>query len=250
MATHLDAPGKGPPLLLAAAELVGPLQPVLVNAGHSHGLIHPAADFFRRHPKVFQGKGHILFHHRGHNLIVRVLEHHAHGLADVVELAVVLGVHSFHQHGAAFRQEDRVEMLGKGGFAAAVCPQHRHKFAFFHGHAGSVHGPDILLVIVAEPHLIGADHRGIFHGVSSHLSRAALPGAPRRALCSHSAGSPSLPGSSVQASSQMAVAPQGTTPPVALTGRPISSQWVTPPYTGPSVVLRMYSITAGERPVV
>ena len=213
-------------------------------------VIHPAADFFRRHPKVFQGKGHILFHHGGNNLIVRVLKHHAHPLADVIQARLIRGGDALHRHGAAFRQQNGVEVLGQCAFSAAIGPQHRHKFAFFHGHAGSVHGPDILLVIVAEPHLIGADHRGIFHGVSSHLSRAALPGAPRRALCSHSAGSPSLPGSSVQASSQMAVAPQGTTPPVALTGRPISSQWVTPPYTGPSVVLRMYSITAGERPVV
>ena len=50
--------------------------------------------------------------------------------------------------------------------------------------------------------------------------------------------------------SQMAVAPQGTTPPVAETGRPISSQWVWPPVTGQSVVLTMYSMTAGLKPSV
>ena len=51
-------------------------------------------------------------------------------------------------------------------------------------------------------------------------------------------------------SSQIAVAPQGTTPPVAETGRPISSQLVFPPKRGISVVLSIYSMTAGERPVV
>ena len=51
-------------------------------------------------------------------------------------------------------------------------------------------------------------------------------------------------------SSQMAVAPQGTTPPVADTGRPISSQLVSPPKRGTSVVLSIYSMTAGDRPVV
>ena len=50
--------------------------------------------------------------------------------------------------------------------------------------------------------------------------------------------------------SRMAVAPQGTTPPVAETGRPISSQWVWPPVTGQSVVLTMYSMTAGLKPSV
>ena len=48
----------------------------------------------------------------------------------------------------------------------------------------------------------------------------------------------------------MAVAPQGTTPPVADTGRPISSQLVLPPKRGTSVVLSIYSMTAGDRPVV
>ena len=51
-------------------------------------------------------------------------------------------------------------------------------------------------------------------------------------------------------SSQIAVAPQGTTPPVAETGRPISSQEVFPPKRGTSVVLSIYSMTAGDRPVV
>ena len=51
-------------------------------------------------------------------------------------------------------------------------------------------------------------------------------------------------------SSQMAVAPQGTTPPVAETGRPISSQLVLPPKRGTSVVLSIYSMTAGDSPVV
>ena len=46
------------------------------------------------------------------------------------------------------------------------------------------------------------------------------------------------------------MAPQGTTPPVADTGRPISSQLVLPPKRGTSVVLSIYSMTAGDRPVV
>ena len=43
---------------------------------------------------------------------------------------------------------------------------------------------------------------------------------------------------------------QGTTPPVAETGRPISSQAVRPPRRGQSVVFRMYSMTAGLSPSV
>ena len=47
-----------------------------------------------------------------------------------------------------------------------------------------------------------------------------------------------------------AVAPHGTSPPVAVTGRPISSHDVEPPKRDAMRMRSMYSITLGERPVV
>ena len=80
------------------------LFPVLVNARHLHGVVDAGADLGRGHAQVFQRKGHVLFHHGGHDLIVRVLEHHAHLLADVIQVRLVRGVHALHQNGAGLGQ--------------------------------------------------------------------------------------------------------------------------------------------------
>ena len=102
---------------------------VLIDASHLHGVVHAAAHFLRWHAKVFQCKGNVFLHHGGNDLIVRVLEHHAHGLADIIELVVVCGVHALHVDLAALRQQDGVEVLCQRGLAAAVGTQHGHEFA-------------------------------------------------------------------------------------------------------------------------
>ena len=141
---------NGHALLLAAGQVVGCPLPELVDAGHLHGLIHSAAHLVRRHTQVLQRKGHILFHHGGHDLVIRVLEHHAHRLADVVELAVVAGVHVFHIDLAAFRQQDGVEVLSQRGFAAAVGTQHGHELAALHACRYAVQRINGLFVVIAE----------------------------------------------------------------------------------------------------
>ncbi|MPM84661.1 hypothetical protein SDC9_131734 [bioreactor metagenome] len=77
---------------------------VLVNTGHLHGLIHPRAHFRLGHPQIFQRKGHVLFHHRRDDLVVGVLKHHAHPLADVVQMFFVFGVVLFYKHLTLFGQ--------------------------------------------------------------------------------------------------------------------------------------------------
>ena len=101
---------------------------------HSHGLkggVHPLADLRRRDPQIFGGKGHVLFHHIGYNLVVRVLEHHAYGAADVQQPGLVGGVHAAHPHLAPGGEQDGVHMLGQGGLAGAVVAQHGHEGARF-----------------------------------------------------------------------------------------------------------------------
>ena len=124
--------------------------PELVDARHLHGVVHPAAHLLGRNAQVLQREGHVFFHHRGNDLVVRVLEHHAHGLADVVELAVVAGVHAFHIDLAAFRQQDGVEVLSQRGFAAAVGTQHGHELAALHACRYAVQRINRLFVVIAE----------------------------------------------------------------------------------------------------
>ena len=135
---HGHHPGDGHPLLLPARQVVRGALAQLVDAGHLHGVVDAAAHLAGGHAQVLQGKGHVLFHHGGHDLVVGVLKDHAHLLADVVELGVVGGVHPLHRDGAGLGQQDGVEVLGQGGLAAPVGPQHRHKLAPPHPHAHPV----------------------------------------------------------------------------------------------------------------
>ena len=115
---------NGHALLLTAGKVVGCALTVFVDAGHLHGVVN--------------------------DLVVRVLEHHAHGLADIVEFLFVCGVHALHIHLAALRQQNGVEVLRQRGFAAAVCTQHRHKLPALYLRRYAVQRIDRLLGIVAE----------------------------------------------------------------------------------------------------
>ncbi len=98
---------------------------------HPHGgqgRVHPLPDFRRGNPQVLRAKGHVLLYHAGDNLVVGVLEHHAHLAADIQQLRLVAGIHAVHIDLAPGGEEDGVKMLGQGGFARTVVAQHRHKF--------------------------------------------------------------------------------------------------------------------------
>ena len=147
---HGNHTGNRHALLLTAGKVVGCTLAVFVDAGHLHGVVHPAAHLVLRHAEVFQRKGDIFLHHGGNDLVVRVLEHHAHGLADIVEFLFVCGVHALHIHLAALRQQNGVEVLRQRGFAAAVCTQHRHELPALYLRRYAVQRVNRMLGIVAE----------------------------------------------------------------------------------------------------
>ena len=128
--------------------------------GHAHGLqglVHPSAYLIRGDAQILRGKGYVLLHHTGHNLVVRILEHHAHGAADVQQPALVGGVHALHPDLSPSGEEDGVEVLGQGGLARAVAAQHRHKFARpdVQGHPVQHQGREVLPGGVGEGELFG-----------------------------------------------------------------------------------------------
>ena len=129
---HGDDSGDGHPLLLSAGEQMGGVLPVLVHPHLLQGLVHPAANLLGGDAQILRGEGHILLHHVCHNLIVRVLKHHAHGAADGNQVLLLPGVHAEHGHRPPLGQDDGVAVLGQGGFAAPVPAQHRHKGPLLH----------------------------------------------------------------------------------------------------------------------
>ncbi|CDB30311.1 unknown [Firmicutes bacterium CAG:137] len=101
--------------------------PILVQAYLAQGLVHTPPDLLRGHPQIFRGKCHILLHHIGHNLVVRILEHHANGAANGNQVALVLGIHSEDRNGPPLRERNGIAVFGQGGFSAPIPAQHRHK---------------------------------------------------------------------------------------------------------------------------
>lgn len=138
--------------------------PELVHSNGLQRVVHPAADLLGRDPQVLRSKGHILFHHVGYDLVIRVLEHHAHRTADGQEKLLVGGVHPVHIDLAPGGQEDRVEVLGQGGLAAAVVSQHCHEGALLNAQRDPVQhdGSHALGSDIGEADVLRMDDR-IFH---------------------------------------------------------------------------------------
>ena len=61
---------------------MGGMFPVLIHIHLLQGLVHPAADLGAGNAQILRAKCHILLHHIGNDLIVRVLKHHSHVPAD------------------------------------------------------------------------------------------------------------------------------------------------------------------------
>ena len=156
---HGDNARNGDALLLPAGQLIRRCLALFVDACQLHGLVDAGADLRRRHTQIFRRKGDVFLHDGGNDLVVGVLEHHAHLLADIVEMLLAAGVHILHQHGAGFGQQNGVEMLGQGAFAAAVRTQHRHKFTAANLHRNAVHRIAGLFGVIAEFYVLHAQHR-------------------------------------------------------------------------------------------
>ena len=220
---HGDDPGDGDALLLAAGEEMGGVLPELIHPHGLQGVVHPAADLLRGDAQILRGEGHILLHHVGHDLVVRVLEHHAHRAAHVQQPGLVSGVHAIHVHFSAGGQQDGVHVLGQGGLSAAVVTQHGHKGPLLdvQVHAVQHHRGHALRRGVGKAQALCFDDRLIHIYLSFLWARRArlyLFGQPRV---------------------QRPVAPQGRNSPLSVTGRPSSSAWVCPPKRLETMVSRI-----------
>ena len=112
---------------------MGGVAPVFIHTDLLQRLIHPVTDLRAGNAQIFRAEGHILFHHIGNDLVVGILEHHAHMTANLHEKIIVGGVQAADIDLTAAGQQNGIEMLGKSRFAAAVAAKNGHKAAFFDG---------------------------------------------------------------------------------------------------------------------
>ena len=124
---HGQDPGDGHPLLLAAGEQMRRVHAEIIHAHLLESGVHPLADLLRGDAQILRREGHVVLHHVGDDLVVRILENHAHGAADVQELVLIGGVHVPDPDLAGGGQEDGVHVLEQGGFSGAVVAQDGHK---------------------------------------------------------------------------------------------------------------------------
>ena len=130
---HGNNARDGDALLLPAGQKMGGVLPVLVHVHLLQGAVHSAADFRAGNAQILRAEGHILFHHVGNDLVVRILENHAHVPADGENPILVGGVDAADVDLAAGGKQYGIEMLGQGGFPAAVGSEDRHKASLLNG---------------------------------------------------------------------------------------------------------------------
>ena len=133
----------------------------LAHPHHRQGIVHPFADLFAGDAQILRGEGHILLHHVGYDLVIRVLEHHTHLLADGENQVFIQRVHPRNIHIAAGGQHHGVEGLGQGGLSGSIMAQHHGEAALFNG---KIHPPQSrgiffsLLCGVGEGQVFRFDH--------------------------------------------------------------------------------------------
>ena len=178
---------------------MGRMGPILVHAHLLQRIVHTMADHGACDAQIFGRKGHVLLHHVGNDLVVGVLEDHAHAAPDGDQQLLVGGVHAVDMAGSAAGQQNGIEMLGKGRLARAVGAQDGNEAALL----------DLQIEVFKDLHALSRLQTGIAVGEIFYLDRRHM-----------------LP---PQSGVQRPAAPQGSMKPVDLTGRPSSPLVVFPP---------------------
>ena len=124
---------NGHPLLLSAGKYGRRMGSV---GSHTHLFqchIHPLPDFVGRNADIFRTEGHVFLHDSRYQLVIRILENHAHLLPDIPDMGEVGGLHAFHIDFSVRRNEQGVQMPGQRGFPAAVRPDDGRKGPLLYG---------------------------------------------------------------------------------------------------------------------
>ena len=145
---HSQHAGDRNPLLLAAGQQMRSMQPILRHSHHGQGLIHAPADLGRRQAQVLWPKGHIFLHNGCDNLIVRVLKHHAHPLANVPDSAGIFGINPVNDASSRAGNQQCIQMLGQCRFPGSIAANNRHEFAGGDFQTYMVQGPQFFIVLI------------------------------------------------------------------------------------------------------
>ena len=107
-------------LLLSAGQTAGRYFALVEEPYRREAVLHSLTNFFGGNHLIFRTKGCVFFHTCADDLIIRVLKHHAHLLADLPQFFHISGILSVNPDGTFRREKKHIQMLRQGGFSAAV----------------------------------------------------------------------------------------------------------------------------------
>ena len=96
------------------------------------GISYALTDFFRRHAEILRTKGHVLFYDGCNDLVIGILEDHAHLLADIPDMLGVIGPQATNFTRAFCRYEKDVEMLGQRRLSRTISADNGYKFPWLY----------------------------------------------------------------------------------------------------------------------
>ena len=114
----------------------------------AQGIADTGLDFIRRDAQVFRPKSHVFFDDGGDDLVIRILEDHAHVLAYLPDIVGVIGPHAADFTRAGRRRQEDIEMLGQRRLAGTVGPDDGDKFALADFQGNILQGIDHLAVFI------------------------------------------------------------------------------------------------------
>lgn len=190
------------------------MQPELVHIDLLQSLINAPAYLPRLDAEVFRGEGDVILDDVCDDLVIGVLKHHPNRSPDIDELVFIIGIHSVNEHRALRRREDGVQMLCKRALSGAVMTQDSDEASLFY-----------LKIYAAEAFKL--------------VARICVMQIFNADYTAHS-----------QSLSHRQVAPQGSTRPESVTGRPSSRLSEHPPNFFVNILSVTYDSTEGDRPVV
>ena len=124
-------------------------------------LLYALGDVRAFDAEVFRTECHVVFHERCDELVVGVLEHHACGGANVVDVFFVLRIVARNTHAALVGHEQGIHVLRERRFAGAVAAQDTNEFAV--GDMQIDASQHEALAIVGESNVGAIDHNRVLH---------------------------------------------------------------------------------------
>ena len=109
---------------------------VFTNSLEYHGTLYPFFCFLFAAAQIFGAEGNILGHSFLKELVLRILENHAYGMAlGHCFLRLGCQIHAVNGHLAGGRMDEAVQVLDEGGFAAACMTDNTDKLSRLDGEA-------------------------------------------------------------------------------------------------------------------